>query len=117
MERIKIHTSALLERILYGTEEQKGLLAMDHVKIFGLHEDLSNRIGLVAFNVEGMDSYQGVKEYGKKKIRIHNRVSDEYSKHVLDNLGSSEIIRLSTCHYNTPEEIDYYLKVTEGFKG
>ena len=50
--------------------------------------------------------------YNRSHIRVHNRVRDEYSRHTLEAMGVSDAIRLSVCHYNTAQEIDYFLDVT-----
>jgi selenocysteine lyase/cysteine desulfurase len=60
-----------------------------------------------------MTSGQGVAGYRNRFVRVHNRVSDEYSKHTLQALGETEVLRLSACHYNTPQEIDQFLQVTQ----
>ena len=59
-----------------------------------------------------MDSFQAVELYNRAGIRVHNRTRDAYSKHTLDALGINEGVRLSACHYNTPEEMDRFLEVT-----
>lgn len=112
MDRMLAHEHALLHRILYGTEKVEGLLNMKHVKLCGIRKDVSHRLCLVSFNLDGMSTGQGVEAYKKRCIRVHNRVSDAYSKHVLEALGETEVIRLSGCHYNTPEEIDLFLQAT-----
>lgn len=112
MEAAEAHNHVLLERLLHGTPERDGLLSMEHVTIHGLGEDLAHRTCLVLFNLDGVDSWQGVELYNRARIRLHNRVSDVYSKHVLEGLGITEGIRMSACHYNTAGEIDRFLDAT-----
>lgn len=115
MERCKTHERLLLNRLLYGTDEIQGLLDMDHVTVHGIGKEISNRVCLILFSLVGMDSYQGVEYYKCQHIRVHNRVPDEYSKHILEALGVTGGIRLSAGHYNTPEEINFFLEVTDKY--
>jgi selenocysteine lyase/cysteine desulfurase len=50
------------------------------------------------------------KEHG---VRLAARIKDAYSSVALDALGWPDAVRLSACHYNTPEEIDLFLKATK----
>lgn len=111
-----VHIRYLLKRLLFGTSEIKGLNDMDHVTLYGMDDDISRRTCLVTFNLKGIDSYEGVKMYREKNIRVHNRVQDEYSTRVLKAMGTESVIRLSAAPYNTPDEIDMFLKATESFK-
>ena len=109
------HDKALLHRALYGEDEVQGLLDMDHVTVYGMGGDLTNRVCLIGFNLKGADAEEGVQRYKRQNIRVHNRTRDAYSKHVLDALGVEQVIRLSACHYNTLDEIDRFLEVTASF--
>ena len=112
MNASEAHVSALLKRVLNGSPGFDGLLQSPHVKVHGFIDDSSRRACLLLFNLDRMDSHQGVDLYDRAGIRVHNRVRDAYSSAALDALGVSEGIRLSACHYNTPDEIDAFLKVT-----
>ncbi|MBW1999534.1 MAG: hypothetical protein JRJ29_16430, partial [Deltaproteobacteria bacterium] len=41
------------------------------------------------------------------------RVKDSYSAFPLEGLGWPDAVRLSAAHYNTPEEIDRFLRATK----
>lgn len=112
MEASEFHLQALVELLINGTEKVKGLRVMSHVTLHGMTDDLANRLCLVLFSLDRMDSYQGVELYNQVGIRVHNRTKDVYSKHTLDAMGITEGVRLSACHYNTPEEIGRFLEVT-----
>ena len=112
LEASEHHLQALLRRALHGTGKAKGLMDLSHVTLHGMTDDVSNRLCLVLFGLAGMDSYQAVELYNRARIRMHNRTRDAYSMHTLDALGISEGVRLSACHYNTPQEIDRFLEVT-----
>jgi selenocysteine lyase/cysteine desulfurase len=61
-------------------------------------------------NVEGKASGQIVKALAERGIRVTSRISDYYSRHTLMALGIEECVRVSLAHYNTPEEVDIFLK-------
>jgi len=113
MEASESHLEALLALLLEGTEKVKGLRDMGHVTLHGMNGDLSGRLCLILFNLDRMNSYQCVELYNRAGIRVHNRTMDLYSSHTLKAMGITEGVRLSACHYNTPEEIVRFLEVTE----
>jgi len=112
MEACDAHLKALLRRLLQGTDGGPGLLQMGHATVHGMDDDLSDRACLVLFGLDRMDSYQAVELYNRAGFRLHNRVRDAYSRHTLEALGIPGGVRLSACHYNTPEEIDRFLRYT-----
>jgi selenocysteine lyase/cysteine desulfurase len=85
---------------------------MKHVITHGLTQQTANQLCLVLFSLKGIDSHTGVELYNRERVRLHNRTKDAYSEHSLDALGLEEGIRLSACHYNSPEDIDRFLQVT-----
>jgi selenocysteine lyase/cysteine desulfurase len=111
----KAHLDALLRRLLWGNDKLAGLMRMDHVALHGVSKNMSDRLCLILFNLNGIDSHRGVELYNRARIRVHNRIPDAYSKHTLESLGLNGGIRLSACHYNTPQEIDKFLVTTRLF--
>jgi selenocysteine lyase/cysteine desulfurase len=107
------HCRALLHRCLHGAQGRPGLMAMQHVTVHAMTDDLSRRFCLILFSLAATDSYQAVELYGQAGIRLHNRTRDAYSKHTLEALGLDEGIRLSASHVNSPAEIDAFLEATE----
>jgi len=93
---------------------------MDHVTVPGLG-DLSDRLCIIPFNIDGMTAEEAKNRYEKEyQIRICARNYDVYNKQILDALGMPYAARLyaarlSACHYNTPKEIDEFLKATASF--
>ncbi len=111
------HMSALLERILHGTDQVEGLLDMDHVNVCGMEEEITNRMCILLFQLNRMDSSTALAHYNNKYgIRLAARIRDSYSTHTLAGLGWSDGVRLSAGHYNTPEEIDRFLRATKAIK-
>ena len=117
MELAARHEHALLRRVLHGAGEQRGLLAMPHVTLYGFDGQTTNRDCVVAFNVEGLAAAEAVQRYREAGVIVHYRSSDAYSRHVLEALGVTSLVRLSALHYNTREEIDRFLEVADCLRG
>lgn len=116
MERVHLHSRALLELILFGDESIPGLFNMDHVEIYGIDRDaLGERTSLVSFRLKGLGGLEASQKYYEQGISLSPRLSNVYSKHILEVLGTTDVVRVSMCHYNTPAEIREFLKITESF--
>ncbi len=69
------------------------------------------------FRLKGFDSSTASERYNHDyHVRVSARVKDAYSTSPLEGLGWPDAVRLSAAHYNTPEEIDLFLKATKAFK-
>jgi selenocysteine lyase/cysteine desulfurase len=113
-DAIHAHMQALLHRIMNGSEEIEGLLGQDHVTVCGMPKDLEDRLCIFLFRLKGMDSSTAMSRYNQEHgIRLAARIRDAYSSVPLDAMGWPDAVRLSACHYNTPEEIDQFLKATK----
>ncbi len=113
MQASDAHLRALLRRLLEGSDELPGLLRMEHVRVHAAGSgDTRDRLCLALMNLAGISSSQAVAFYDQRRIRVHNRTSDAYSKHCLDALGVAEGVRPSACHYNSTEDIDAFLAAT-----
>ena len=113
MNAIRGHMTALLHRVLYGSGETKGLFDLEHVSTCGIGEGISNRLCIFLFRLGEMDSSEALQLYNSDyHIRVAARVRDPYSTVPLKALGWPDAIRLSAAHYNTPEEIDLFLRAT-----
>ncbi len=115
MQSIKEHTTGLLSTLINGTDKTRGFNDMKHVSVYGMGEDLSSRACLVGFNLEGIESAKGCELYKGEQLRLHAPGQDPFFAAMLKQLGISSFIRLSACHYNTPEEIELFLKATASF--
>jgi selenocysteine lyase/cysteine desulfurase len=94
--------------LLNGDEKTEGLAAFDDVKVIG-PMTLEGREGIVSFNLEGMTSPDLVQAFAKRGICVHARISDAYSGHILGALGVEDCLRVSMCHYNSPDEVRQFL--------
>ena len=111
------HVVALLDRILYGSDQSEGLMKMNHVTVCGMEGELVKRLCILLFHLDGIDSTTAMKQYNNKYgIRVAARIPDSYSLYTLEGLGWPDAIRLTAGHYNTPEEIDRFLKATKEFR-
>lgn len=113
------HEAALIEMLLHGDAQTPGLLSMPEVTIVG-PAATQGREGIVSFNLRGMDSPKLVQALARRYIRVHARVTDGYSGHILGALGLQDCLRVSLAHYNTPDEVRACLRavaeVREGLR-
>jgi cysteine desulfurase / selenocysteine lyase len=112
MTAIKAHTVGLLSLLLHGTGGAPGLRDMEHVTVYGIGPDLWRQSLLVGFNLAGIESEKGCAMYREAQLRLHAPGHDPFFAAMLEQLGISSFIRLSGSHYNTPEEIERFLRVT-----
>lgn len=108
-EAIHAHESILVDAMIHGTGNQKGLVDMPSVTLIG-GIDNPRREGLVCLSVEGMDSPDVVTKLRERGIRTHTRKADHYSGNILEPLGMSNAVRVSMCHYNTETEVAQFLQ-------
>ena len=112
MTAVRAHQVGLLSLLLHGTDGVPGLRNMDHVTVYGVGPDLWRQSLLVGFNLAGIESEQGCAMYRDAQLRLHAPGHDPFFAAMLEQLGISSFIRLSGSHYNTPEEIERFLRVT-----
>jgi selenocysteine lyase/cysteine desulfurase len=115
MLAIEGYELCLLKALLHGTSQQKGMLALDNVTVYGEKENLRNREAIVAFNIKGRTSEETVDYFEAHGVRLHNRISDAYSGHTLSAVGIEECIRVSLCHYNTLNEVNTFLALLNNY--
>ena len=117
MTRIRAHQTGLLSVLANGTKGAPGLRDMKHVTTYGLGDDLSRQSLLVGFNIEGIESAAGCELYKAAQLRLHAPGHDPFFAAMLKQLGIGSFIRLSGSHYNTPTEIELFLKRTAELAG
>jgi selenocysteine lyase/cysteine desulfurase len=115
MNAVKAHSTGLLSILMNGSDKIEGFKDMKHVTVLGMSEDLSTRACLVGFNLDGIESSRGCELYKEKQLRLHAPGQDPFFAAMLKQLGIQSFIRLSACHYNTPEEIEIFLKASASF--
>lgn len=112
MTAIKAHQVGLLSLLLHGTGGATGLRSMGHVSVYGIGSDLRRQSLLVGFNLAGIESTEACAMYREAQVRLHAPGHDPFFAAMLEQLGVPSFIRLSGSHYNTPEEIERFLRVT-----
>jgi cysteine desulfurase/selenocysteine lyase len=105
MRASQLHLEALLHRLV------NGLRSLDCLELIGVGDDLANRVCLVLFNIDGVPAAQASEYLHRQGIRVPHRVFESCEKYALESLGVRDALRISACHYNTPNEIDIFLRI------
>lgn len=115
IKRIKLQEKALLNRMLEGSDEVKGLKYQENVKLLIDNDDLSYRDLIVGIWFDNLDCQTAAKELEKRKVIVAPRLmTSEYSKRMLESLKIDDgVLRVSPLHCNSFEDIDKFLKITE----
>jgi len=115
MKAIKAHLIGLLSLALNGTGGAPGLRQMKHVTVYGIVDDLNRQSLLIGFNLAGIGAVEGCALYKAAQLRLHAPGRDAYFAAMLQQLGIDSFIRLSGAHYNSPQEIEAFLRATASF--
>jgi len=113
---IHAQEKSLTEAMLHGTGNLPGLSTIPGVNIIG-GVDNPAREGLVAFWIDGVPSVDIVKHLNHHGVRTHLRKADHYSGNILDPLNQESCIRVSSCHYNSVEEVGKFLLAMNSLTG
>ncbi|MFD1927989.1 aminotransferase class V-fold PLP-dependent enzyme [Sporosarcina siberiensis] len=114
MNRIALQERALLETMLNGTANAKGLREIPGVTVHLDYEDLSKRDLIVAISINDLNFQEAVLQYEKANVIVYDRVSTSiYSNRMLESFGMTGAIRVSPLHCNSVEEIEKFLEVTK----
>lgn len=106
---VTAHEKSLIELMLRGNAEQKGLAAMQKVRIIAGANN-PRREGLVSLSVRGVPSAKVVAELSARGVRTHIRKSDYFSANILEPLGIPDCVRVSVAHYNSADEVLQFLQ-------
>jgi selenocysteine lyase/cysteine desulfurase len=109
---IAAQEARLLEAMLHGTGNLRGLAEMPGVRLIG-PATAEGREGVISLWLEGMGSAELVDHLGARGIRVHIRKNDHYCGNVLSGLGREDCIRVSVSHYNTEAEVARFLAAME----
>ena len=112
MKRIADHERALLELMLEGTDDAKGLRHLEGVTVKMDDPDLNKRDLIIGIEFANMDAVKAREELEKRGIVAFERMANSiYSARMLEQFDSLGVVRMSPLHVNTPEEITFFLKV------
>ena len=106
------HDAYLLERFWRGSDASPGLAHIPGVRTHGISDGIGNRICIMILSFDAVDADTAVEMYQQAGIGVRVRNVDAYSGRVLAALGCGPVVRVSTCHYTTPTEVDAFLEVT-----
>lgn len=114
MQRIESHERALLAMLLDGAEGQRGLRAIDGVKVFWDHADLMKRDLIVGIGFDGLDPTAAVREYEKRGVTVYERIgTSPYSGRMLRSFNLEGAVRISPLHCHEPRDVARFLAITE----
>ncbi len=106
------HERKLVEMMINGSGEQRGLRDMPEIFVIG-GPDNPAREGMVSIIVEDRPCAEVVADLNDRGIRTHVRKADYFSGNILKPLGHPTCIRVSMCHYNTAQEVQIFLRELE----
>ena len=89
------------------------LSKISNIQIYGTNE-ISERVSLVSFNLEGVHPHDLTSFLDEKGICI--RAGHQCTQPLLGKLGTYSVARASLYFYNTKEEIDFFIKVLKETK-
>ena len=107
LENIESYTKELT-KYLYDE-----LSKISNIKIYGTNE-ISDRVSLVSFNLEGGHPHDLTSFLDEKGICI--RAGHQCTQPLLGKLGAYSVARTSLYFYNTKEEIDFFIQVLKETK-
>lgn len=113
MTRIMLHERALLYRLLHGSDEVRGLLDIEGVKVAVDMEDLTKRDLIVPIVFDKLSCEEAARVYEKNGVVVHERTDASlYSARQVNSINQHGIVRISPLHCHTYEDIDEFLKIT-----
>lgn len=113
MNRIMLHERALLYRLLHGSDEVKGLLDIEGVKVAVDMDDLTERDLIVPIVFDKMTCEEASRAYEAKGVIVHERTDASlYSARQVNSINQHGIVRISPLHCHTYADIDEFLKIT-----
>jgi selenocysteine lyase/cysteine desulfurase len=106
---ISEHEQCLMQCLLFGTDKVKGLLDYQSLQVIG-DPTSSQHESVASFSVKGWEPKDIVAQLSERNIRIHARSNDAYSGNILRPLKLESVSRVSLAHYNSLEEVIYFLE-------
>src|SRR5690606_31399792 len=106
------HEARLMQAMLNGTGNARGLAEMPGVTLIG-GSVVEGREGVVSLTLDGMSSAELVRHRADHGMRVHIRKDDHYCGNILHPLGLADCVRVSVCHYNTTAEVARFLAAME----
>lgn len=113
MTRITLHERALLYRLLHGSDEVRGLLDIEGVKVAVEMDDLTQRDLIVPVVFDKLTCEEASRAYEAKGVVVHERTDASlYSARQVNSINLHGIVRISPLHCHTYADIDEFLRIT-----
>ncbi len=106
------HDAYLTHRFWRGSDSAPGLADIPGVRTHGTSDGIGHRICIFILSFDQVETNAAVQMYQQAGMAVRARNLDVYSRRILTALGCGPAIRVSTCHYTTPAEVDAFLKAT-----
>lgn len=106
LEALYRHEQALTNRLI------EGLTAIPGISLYRSATEPHH--GIVSFNIDGVHPHDAATGYDLEGIAV--RAGHHCAQPLMRYLGVVATLRASLSFYNTPEEVDYFVSVTERIK-
>ena len=114
MNGIELHERALMYRMMHGSATAPGLKDIKGAQVHFVGDDLTKRDCILPLTFDKKSGKDAVQEYIDKGVVVFDRATTNVlSRRQLTALGIDSLVRVSPMHFNTIDEIDEFLKVTE----
>jgi selenocysteine lyase/cysteine desulfurase len=114
MQRIEEHERALLSTMLNGVEGQRGLRAIEGVRVFWDHSDLTRRDLIAGIGFDKLDPTAAVRAYEARGVIGSERVATSlYSGRMLKSFNVGGAVRVSPLHCHETSDIARFLATTQ----
>lgn len=114
MQRIEEHERALLALLLDGVDGQRGLRAIEGVRVFWDHDDLTRRDLIAGLGFDCLDPTAAVRAYEERGVIVYERIATSlYSGRMLKSFNLDGAVRISPLHCHAPGDVARFLAVTE----
>ncbi|WP_176315232.1 aminotransferase class V-fold PLP-dependent enzyme [Burkholderia vietnamiensis] len=114
MQRIEEHERALLSLLLDGVDGQRGLRAIEGVRVFWDHDDLTRRDLIAGIDFDNLDPTAAVRAYEERGVIVYERIATSlYSGRMLKSFNLDGAVRISPLHCHAPSDVAKFLAVTE----
>lgn len=118
MNKIMLHERALLNRLLHGSDQARGILDIAGVSVAVEINDLTERDLIVPIVFDQLTCEQASRAYEAKGVVVHERTDASlYSARQVNSIGKQGIVRISPLHCHTYEDIDEFLRITAEIAG
>lgn len=116
MNRIAAYERFLLQTVLEGTNNVKGLRYLDGIKIQMDSKNLEEKDLIFSVEFKNMDAAEAAKELDKRGFVVFERLaSSSYSKRMIEAFDKhcQGVVRVSPLHVNTVEEMEQFIMAVE----